>query len=158
MAEEAAESFMGADPKELDEMQFLFVLLADGAQVQNGKLYVLGGGWDRLQFPEYPQTLPVAIALGIRVPWRETNRRHVFSLRALTADNDKELFKIEGEFETGRPPGIPAGMPQTFQAALSVPLHIQSPGQYYLRATIDGEKAEHTVPFFAVTVPSGPGA
>jgi hypothetical protein len=137
-------------------MEWMYLILADGAQVQNGKLYVLGGGWDRLQFPEYPKTLPVAIALGIRVPWGETNRQHTLEIRGLTADNDQELFRVDGQFETGRPPGTPAGMPMSFQATMQLPLHVPGPGQYYLRATIDG-RHEHRVPYFAVQIPGVPG-
>ena len=150
---------MSGGPKDLarqeavTDIRFEYLLLADGAQVQNGKLYVLGGGWDRLQFPDYPQTFPCGIAFGVRVPWTETNRRHTFAIRALTADNDRELFSLEGEFEVGRPPGIPAGMAQMFQGAVQVPLQIPEPGQYYLQATIDGDRAQQVVPYFAVQFP-----
>src|SRR5688500_2783040 len=92
------------------ELSIDYMLLCDGAQVVGGKLYVLGGGWDRLAFPEYPQTIPVGVAMGVRVPWTETNRQHSFSIRALTSDADRELFQLAGGFEMGRPPGTPHGM------------------------------------------------
>jgi hypothetical protein len=136
---------------ELQRMTIDYLLLADGAQVQNGKLYVLGGGWERLQFETFPQTIPVGIALGVRVPWGETNRKHAFSIRGLSADGE-ELFKGEGEFELGRPPGLPAGQSQIFQVAVQLPLPVPAPGHYSVEATIDGGAASRAIPYFAVNV------
>ncbi len=142
--------------EELDPpgMSIDYLLLADGAQVQNGKLYVLGGGWERLQFDSYPQTLPVGIALGVRVPWGETNRRHAFRIRGLNADGD-EIFSGQGEFELGRPPGLPAGMSQMFQVAMNLPLPVPAPGEYTVEATIDDGEARRLAPYFAVRLPTG---
>jgi hypothetical protein len=136
------------------ELQFDYLLVADGAQVVGGKLYVLGGGWDRIQFPSYPQSLQAALAFGVRVPWRETNRRHKFVIRGTTADGDKQLFEVQGEFETGRPPGMPRGMAQLFQAAVSMPtLQVPEAGHYTIEATIDDGKARRTFPYYAVQIP-----
>lgn len=127
-----------------------YLLLADGAQVQGGKLYVLGGGWDRLQFPSYPSTLPIGLAFGVRVPWNEANRKHSFVIRGMSTDGNDELFRAEGEFEVGRPPGVPQGMSQIFQMAATLPLNIPKPGTYVVEAEIDSGKARRHLPFFAV--------
>ena len=137
---------------EMTAVQVDYLLLADAAQVQNGKLYLLGGGWDRLQFQEYPQSLQIAVILGVMVPWSETNRRHTFRLVGRTADADQELFKAEGEFEVGRPPGTPQAMPQIFQVALQIPLNVPRPGSYEVVGDIDDGKATKRRPFFAVSV------
>jgi len=130
-----------------------FLLLCDGAQVVGGKLYVLGGAWDRLQFPSYPQTYPMGLAFGVRVPWTESNRAHTFAIRGVNADGDAELFKAEGQFEVGRPPGTPRGMSQLFQVALQVPLPVPAPGSYAIEAVLDDGKARRVTPYFAVQVP-----
>ena len=127
-----------------------YLLLCDAAQVVGAKLYVMGGGWDRIQLPQYPATLPVALAVGVRVQWTETNRRHRLVVRGLSADADRELFKAEGEFEVGRPPGTPHGMSQLFQVAMNVPLQIPEPGSYTIEASIDDGAAIHALPFLAV--------
>jgi hypothetical protein len=134
-------------------LEVLYLILADGAQVQGGKLYVLGGGWDRVQLPEYPSSIPVGIALGVRVPWNQTNQRHTFRISGKNADETQELFEAEGEFEVGRPPGTPPGMPQMFQAAMRIPLQVPAPGQYIIEADIDDGKARRELPFFAVQIP-----
>ena len=127
-----------------------YLLLCDAAQVVGAKLYVMGGGWDRVQLSSYPATLPVAIAAGVRVEWTETNRRHKLTIRGLSADADRELFKAEGEFEVGRPPGTPHGMSQLFQVAMNVPLQIPEPGSYTVEASVDEGAAIHSLPFLAV--------
>jgi hypothetical protein len=127
-----------------------YLLLCDAAQVVGAKLYVMGGGWDRVQLPQYPATLPVSIAAGVRVEWTETNRRHKLTIRGLSADADRELFKAEGEFEVGRPPGTPHGMSQLFQVAMNVPLQIPEPGSYTVEASVDEGAAIHSLPFLAV--------
>lgn len=142
-----------AEADEISQLEVEYLFLADGAQVQNGKLYILGGGWDRIQFPSYPQTLPAAIVLGVRVPWTETNRRHTFEVTGRTADAHQELFKAEGEFEVGRPPGTPQAMPQMFQVAMQLPMNVPAPGSYEVMARIDGDKTMKRRPFFAVQVP-----
>lgn len=137
----------------MDELTRLWVdylILADGAQVNGGKLYVMGGGWDRLQFPKYPANVFVGVALGVRVPWTETNRKHRFRVRALSSDAERELLKLEGEFEVGRAPGTPAGMSQLFQVAVQGPLQVPSPGSYFLEGLIDDGAARRITPFFAL--------
>lgn len=137
------------------DLNIEYLIMADGAQVQGGKLFILGGGWDRVQFSEYPQTLPLGLAFGIRVPWTETNRKHTFLLRGVSADANTKLFEAAGEFEMGRPAGLPEAMSQVFQVAMQVPLTVPSAGQYSIEATLDDGKATHSIPFFAVELPGG---
>ncbi len=49
-------------------------LLVDSAQVANGKLYILGGGWARLTASSFPVTRSFETAIRVVVPWTETNR------------------------------------------------------------------------------------
>ena len=135
---------------ELAGLSIEFLLLCDAAQVAEAKLYVLGGGWDRVTLPSYPVTLPAGIAIGVRVEWTETNRKHKLLVRGLTTDADRELFRAEGEFEVGRPAGIPHGMSQLFQVAMNVPLQVPEPGSYIVEASVDEGAAVRSFPFLAV--------
>ena len=58
------------------------MLLADFAQVSDGKLTVVGGGWSLTG----PEPVPFGIAILIRVPWDQANQRHVMRLELLDAD------------------------------------------------------------------------
>jgi hypothetical protein len=89
------------------------MLLCDRAQVAEGKLYVLGGGWNQAQDGA---AFPVEVAILIEVPWDATNAKHGFMLKLV--DDDGQQIEIEdnpvqvaGEFEVGRPPGIKPGTP-----------------------------------------------
>jgi hypothetical protein len=48
-----------------------FVLLSDHSEAVNGKLYLIGGGWNVLRLPELPHEWSFHIGLGIDVAWHE---------------------------------------------------------------------------------------
>jgi len=81
-----------------------FLMTADYAEVVGGKVYLMGGGWDRFSPATYPAQLRIGVAVGVRVPYLEANMPHHFSV-ALVRGDGGELFKVEGNLETGRAPG-----------------------------------------------------
>jgi Family of unknown function (DUF6941) len=93
------------------------MMLADAAQVANGKLFILGGGWSVTG----PEPSPSAIALKIAVPWDQANRNHHLELALVDADGNpltasdpagqQQPFRIEADFEAGRPAGLAPGTP-----------------------------------------------
>jgi hypothetical protein len=123
------------------------MLLADFAQVADGKLTVVGGGWSLTG----PEQVPFGIALLIQVPWDRANQRHVMRLELVDADGQPVLVDTDedGEqpivffddlpFEVGRPPGLKPGTYLDFPVAVnSAPLALE-PGLYVWRLTIDDE-------------------
>src|SRR5438094_6748860 len=134
-------------------MQLDWLILADHAQVTESKLYLLGGGWDRLTvntgFP-VPQLL--AIAAAFRVPWIETNQRHKVELEITDQDHATTLAKVEGEMEVGRPAGIEEGSAQRTHLAVNFPIQFERPGTYEVVARINGEQVGQ-VPFSVVPGP-----
>ncbi len=58
------------------------MMLCDSAQVADGKLYVLGGGWSMTG----PDPVPSAIALKIDVGWHEAEEAHHWELYLEDAD------------------------------------------------------------------------
>ncbi len=101
------------------------MMLCDAAQVSDGKLYVLGGGWSMTG----PDPVPSAIALKIDVGWHEAESAHHWELFLEDADGRPVLVEtpegehpveVRGEFTVGRPPGIPEGSP--IDVALAVNL------------------------------------
>jgi hypothetical protein len=125
------------------------MLLADYAQVMDGKLTIVGGGWSVTG----PQPTPFAIALLFEVPWDQANVKHRFRLDLVDADGHvvfmpgeeggEDPVALEGEFETGRPPGLKPG------TSLSVPIAFNLPGppippagRYEWRLTVNGESSE----------------
>ena len=121
------------------------VLLCDYAEAVNGKLYVMGGGWN-VAFSS-GQPITAALAILVIVPWDQTNRRH--ELRVELVDGDGDVVAVQGQdvrftgdFELGRPPGIKPGSSLNAPFAWNLqglPLEV---GGYEWKLWIDGEPVE----------------
>lgn len=121
------------------------ILLADAAQTTpDGKIHALGLGWAVTVTPLPPQ----AIVVLIRVPWDQSNDPHTAVMELHNADGQlmtvpgplgEQPMRMQAEFETGRPPGIPKGTPLQVPLAISVGSGLPlQPGRYEWRLTIDG--------------------
>ena len=126
-------------------MEVEWLILADSAEVVGNKLYLLGGGWDRLTVNTgFPIDQRCAIAVSVRVPWNETNQKHVFEVEVMSEDpqteEPKSLVKVNGQFEVGRPPGIPQGQEQRIQLAINMGLRLETPGTKVIIARIEGQE------------------
>jgi hypothetical protein len=116
------------------------LMLADSAQAVDGKLYVLGGAWNILRFPEFPAQLIVGIAVAIDVDWNETNRPHHLDVHFEDADGNAIEPRIGADFEAGRPPGVVPGAELRIVFAVNGPINIPSPGSYAAVALVGGEE------------------
>jgi hypothetical protein len=126
-------------------MDVEWLILADAAQVVGAKLYLLGGGWDRLSVNrQFPVDQKCALALSMIVPWNETNRKNSFEIEIIEEDNNtevpKSLVKVGGQFEVGRPPGIRQGQEQRFQLAIEMNLKIETAGTKTIIARLEGQE------------------
>lgn len=131
------------------------LLLCDAAQVADGKLYVLGGGWDVTG----PTPAPSAVAVILHVPWGNTNQRLQFKLSLVHQDGQPVHqpgptgadvpVAIDGTFEVGRPAGIAPGSFIQAPFAVSVPPLPLPPGQRFeWRLEVAGQgREEWTLPF-----------
>jgi hypothetical protein len=121
------------------------MMLCDSAQVADGKLYILGGGWSMTG----PDPVPSAIALKIDVGWHEAESSHHWELFLEDADGRPVLVEtpegehpveVRGEFAVGRPAGIPEGSPIDVALAVNLgPLPLTPGTRYTWRMAIDGE-------------------
>jgi hypothetical protein len=126
-------------------MEVEWLILADAAQVVGNKLYLMGGGWDKLTVNNaFPADQRCALALSMKVAWNETNQKHAFEIEILSEDSlteqPRSLMKAGGQFEIGRPPGISPGQDQRFQVALDMTLKIDAPGTKTVVARIEGQE------------------
>lgn len=132
------------------------LLLCDFAEATNGKLYVMGGGWNVLYAPSQPVNMSVATV--IAVPWDQTNRKHTLSLDLLTEDGEpvqieEHAVSLTGEFELGRPPGIKPGSSLNAPFVWTFSGLVLDEGGYEWKLGIDdGPVASRP---FAVTSPPG---
>jgi hypothetical protein len=118
------------------------LLLCDFAEAVNGKLYVMGGGWNILFAPGQPVTMSVAAV--VAVPWDRTNQSYELGLELLTDDGgpveiEGHRVAVTGEFELGRPPGIKAGSSQNAPFVWTFAGLVLDPGGYEWKLTIGGD-------------------
>jgi hypothetical protein len=121
------------------------MLLCDAAQVSDGKLFILGGGWSMTG----PDPVPSAVALKIDVDWHEAETSHHWELFLEDADGQPVLMEttegtqpveVRGEFTVNQPQGIPEGSPIDVALAVNLgPLPLAPGTRFAWRLMIDGE-------------------
>src|SRR2546429_671375 len=86
------------------------MMLADYAQIADGKLFISGGGWSTCG----PGPTPCAVVTIFHVPWQETDEKVSFALRLIDEDGravmqpgatDGLPVQGNGHFEARRQPG-----------------------------------------------------
>ncbi|MCK9519269.1 MAG: DUF4832 domain-containing protein [Dehalococcoidia bacterium] len=131
-------------------MDIDYALLADHAEVVSGKLYLMGGGWDTRYVKETPVQVRLAVAIGVRVGWDETNRPTPVRI-AVEDDDGESLVRAEASVNVGRPPHLAPGSTQLTQFALTLPVTLAKHGGYRVLITAgEGPGAvERILPFRA---------
>jgi hypothetical protein len=115
-----------------------YALIADHADIAGGKLYLNGGGWDRYTLASVPGTVRMAVAIGIRFDWEETNQP--VPVRVVVQDDDgKEAARISGQVNVGRPPGLTPGSSQLAHMAVNIQMTVQAYGGYRVAIDAGGE-------------------
>lgn len=137
-------------------MKIGFLLLSDHSEAVNGKLYMTGGGWNVLTLPELPHEWGFNIALGIDVGWDETNRRHSLTLGIHDPDGVQLGESFSAEFETGRPPGMPAGQEQRLVMSIGTRATFTSAGPHAAVVEANGEELGRARFYLMEGQPQGP--
>ena len=121
------------------------MLLADSAQVADGKLYVLGGGWSITG----PEPTPSAVAIKVGVDSHEFNASHHWELFLEDADGQpvrfetpegSQIIEVRGDFSATAPNDVPVGTPVDEPIAVNIgPIPLVVGSRYTWRLVIDGE-------------------
>jgi hypothetical protein len=121
------------------------MMLADHAQVADGKLFISGGGWSACG----PGPTPCAVAVIFHVPWQETNEKISFSLRLVDEDGrgvmqpgaqDGLPVQVNGSFEARRPPDITPGTEINVPMSFNIILHLAPNRRYSWMLDVDGHE------------------
>jgi hypothetical protein len=117
-----------------DDEWSLTTLLCDAAQVADGKLFILGGGWTLTG----PGPFVHGLAMKLEVPWGQANRKHTIEASLLDEDGQPvvmgdppQAVSFETEFEVGRPPGIVEGTRLDLPFAVNLGAMELPPGRGY---------------------------
>jgi hypothetical protein len=121
------------------------MILCDAAQVAEGKLYIMGGGWNMTG----PAPTPSALGILIEVPWDRTNAPFVLRLELREQDGPHVMqpgplgpqpVQLQAQMEVGRPPGVAKGSSLQVPLAINIPPLVLTPGRRYSwKARINGE-------------------
>jgi hypothetical protein len=120
-----------------------YVTLANHAESINGLLYLQGAGLTDLAANVMPTgqlaSVHLGIGLSILVGWNETNIVYPLQFAMLHEDGGDPVFAGEGQIESGRPPGTPAGGELRSVIAIGADVVFPRPGGYRFEATLAGE-------------------
>ena len=136
-------------------MEVGFLLLADHAEAVNGKLYMVGGGWNVLRMPELPHDWAFHIGLGLDVGWEETNSQHELRVEVHDPDGNELGDGLVAEFEAGRPPGMPAGQEQRLVMSIGTGVTFSTAGPHAAIVQANGEEIGRARFYVAAGEPSG---
>jgi hypothetical protein len=117
-------------------------LLCDSAQVADGKLFILGGGWSVCG----PGPFLHGLAIKVDVPWNAANEKHQLTAElvhqdgpAVTIGDPPEEVKFGTDFEVGRPAGLITATPLDVPLAVNFgPMELPPGEMYSWRMSIDG--------------------
>ncbi len=136
------------------------LLLADAAQVADGKLYILGGGWSVTG----PDPVPSAVAIKVGVDWHEFNQTHHWELFLEDADgtpvtietpDGPQVIEVRGDFTASAPLGAPVGTPVDVPIAVNFgPFPLLAGSRYAWRFVIDGETLPGAIAAFTTRPPA----
>lgn len=126
---------------EEENIEIEFLILADFAEVVGNKLYMMGGGWDRMNVQKLPHRQSFSVAAAISVPWAHTNERHAIKIVITDEDGMQELVSIDGGFEVGRAARIKPGTRQRLMMGFTVgSMEFKTAGVFSIISSVDGEE------------------
>jgi hypothetical protein len=134
-------------------MDVEFAFLADAAQAEKNKLYVLGAGFDRITAKQFPAVHPVmSFALKLRLHPAECERQHNLEVELWDPDGQPIGIKVAAQFRADRPKQ--AGRPAFVQLVMNLAqLRFPKPGDYSFQILVD-EQHLKSVPLYLELVES----
>jgi hypothetical protein len=120
------------------------MMLADHAQVADGKLFIAGGGWSY----SGPGHTPCAVAVIFHVPWQETDQMISFTLRLIDEDGHPVIqpgaadglpVQVNGHFKAHRAPDATPGTEINVPMSFNTVLELAPGGRYSWVLEVDGQ-------------------
>jgi hypothetical protein len=139
-------------------MKVDWVILANAAEVRDGMVNVISGGWNVAARPSYPSMFFGAIAA--RLLFEPAEARTPHTLRVSVLDSQGQVL-AQVPLEVPPPPQPPPDpTPVGFEMPLTIASNltgvtIPAPGVYYVSLAVDGLE-QRKIPMVFVVAPSGP--
>lgn len=121
-------------------MDIEHALIADYAEIVQGKLYLMGGGWDTTHASQVPATVRLAVAVGVRLDWGDTDHQFPVVIR-VEDDDGHEFVRIQGAVSASRPANAIPGAGQLAQVAANLQVTLPELGGYRVHVSVGGDEA-----------------
>jgi len=124
-------------------MKIETLLLCDSAQVANGKLFILGGGWTLYRAANYPTNIQIGLA--VDVSFNRTEAGVKFPLKVSIADEAgiPIIPAMDGQIEAGQPAQeVPKGALLKLPLAINTALQLPRPGRYTIVMSVGSSKVQ----------------
>jgi hypothetical protein len=132
-------------------------MLCDAVTVRENLLHILGGGITRINRPQFPAPLGIALALRIMLHRTEVGRLHNMEI-VLAGEDGQTIVKVDAQFQV--PPEALTSVKANEEVTVNLPLGMQGlvvprAGAYAFDILIDGTHAA-SVSFHAVVLANPP--
>ena len=139
-----------------EQVEIEFLILADRAEILNGKMYMMGGGWNRKSIQNIDNPVAISMVIGILIPWNFTNELHHIRISLMDEDGTILQPTIEASVNMGRPPEAKMGQDFRAMAVINGQWKLPALGAYSFVASVENGQ-EKRVAFFAnAPQPTGP--
>jgi len=136
----------------IDHLEIEFLLLADHAEAVNGKLYLMGGGWDRRAVSDFRQPQAFSVSLGVLIPWSQTNRQIPLTVTLTDADGHSIAPPFETRIVVGRPANATPGQKLRYMLSINFQMVLPQAGTYVVEARLS-DTISRRITFYADAVP-----
>ena len=128
-------------------MEVDFAFLADGAEVANGKLHLVGGAFDTIWTRSVPFNHPkLSLVIRLLSSAAELDRKHKVEIRIMNEDGKVIPPSIGGDLEIQKNPNLPKGWKQGFMTVMNFAnLNFPNFGDYSFELLVDN-KSEKSIP------------
>jgi hypothetical protein len=117
-----------------------YALLADAAQISQGKTYILGGGVSILHRSDFPAQIGVVLVMQLTYHRTEAETDHQLRIQFMDADGNPVVPEIQGELHVGGPKeDVPMNVRLVAPIVIGFPPFpaIQRPGAYSVEILLD---------------------
>ena len=126
-----------------------FIMLTDRAEVLNGKLYMMGGGYDRRIINDIKTPVTLSFVVSVLVPWSLTNQPHTLRIKVETEDGATIGQEFQGQLTVGRSAQAISGQLFRVMSVVNITSVLPQLGGYRVIASLlNGET--RTTAFYAV--------
>jgi hypothetical protein len=124
-------------------MKIETMLLCDSVQVANGKLFILGGGWNMYRSPNFPAVIPIGIALDFSLTRTEIGSKFPLTINIVDEVGVSIIPPMNGQIEAGQAiQEIPKGALLKLPMAMNTILNLPRAGRYTVAVSAGSSKVQ----------------